>query len=170
MKQFAIPLIQGTLRYLYLVDTQGTESQRAELWSFAAAILPYINYYAPDVATKVKANSLITNTNLVPSGYAEVKYSLESAYEAMGITCRDIGGLVSTAYSTGYIPGMVSCESKPTSMSSNSKKTAEIPDYGIALLVIFFVLFVIGVVVATSCWCRAHHFHEKLIEFNNLPK
>eukprot|EP01041_Mallomonas_annulata_P007436 gene7436-15212_t len=160
VEQFMVPLLQGTLRYLYLANTQGTEAQRAELWGFAAAVLPYVDYYSPTVAKKLYDNSNILNTKPVPDGYAEVKYALETIYSNMGITCADIGGLVSTAYSTGYIPGMAPCNSG-ASITSSSKKSEAIPDYGIALLVIFFVFGLIGLIVGLVFYCRVRNVYQK---------
>eukprot|EP00600_Ochromonadales_sp_CCMP1393_P006122 CAMPEP_0174954898 /NCGR_PEP_ID=MMETSP0004_2-20121128/683_1 /TAXON_ID=420556 /ORGANISM="Ochromonas sp., Strain CCMP1393" /LENGTH=404 /DNA_ID=CAMNT_0016202769 /DNA_START=87 /DNA_END=1300 /DNA_ORIENTATION=+ len=115
VQQFTIPLIQGALRYLYFADLQETEKTRAELWAFSAAVLPILDYYGASVATTLRNNALITNTDVVPDGYAEVKYQIETLYPDLGITCADVGGLASSSYSTGYYPGMEPCTDDSTS-------------------------------------------------------
>ena len=109
VKQFTVPLVQGVLQYIYLVKTQNLEKQRAELWSFSAALLPLLNYYSPTAASTLYSNSFIRNSAVVPSGYAAVKASLESAYVSMGISCADVGGYVSPSNSSEYTYGMEPC-------------------------------------------------------------
>lgn len=109
VKQFTVPLVQGVLQYLYLSKTGGTEKQKAELWSFAAALLPVVNYYSPSAATSLKTDSYIRNDVTVPSGYVAAKASLESVYTAMGISCADVGGYVDASTATGYAVGMEPC-------------------------------------------------------------
>jgi hypothetical protein len=115
VQQLTIPLLQGTLKYLYYADITESEKTRAELWAFAAALLPMLDTYSASVATVLRTNSEITNTDVVSSGYAEVKYQLETLYTDLGVTCADVGGLVSSSYSTGFYPGMDPCSDSSTS-------------------------------------------------------
>ena len=109
VKQFTVPFIQAIIQYLYLSKTQGLEKQKAELWSFSAAFLPFLNYYSPSAAKVLYENSYILNVDTVPLGYAETKLSLEGAYLAMGITCADVGGYVSATDASGYVTGLAPC-------------------------------------------------------------
>jgi hypothetical protein len=72
VKQSTIPLVQGVIKYLYLADTRNTEKEKAELWSFAAAILPFVNHYSPSAAATLRTNAYILNPNVVPSGFISV--------------------------------------------------------------------------------------------------
>jgi hypothetical protein len=153
--QMVVPLIQGVMRYLFFAPTDGTEKSRSELYAFAAAVLPYVDYYDSAVAEVLRRNTNITNLVPVPDGYTTVKASLESAYPAMGITCGDVGGLVSTAYTSGYYPGMEPCTDVTTSSSNGDGSDSDegLPAYGIALIVIFIVLFVaLGAWFAVAYW------------------
>jgi hypothetical protein len=73
VKQFTIPLVQGVMKYLYLATTGKSEKEKAELWAFAAALLPFVNHYSTSAAATLRKNSYILNTNIVPDGVASVK-------------------------------------------------------------------------------------------------
>jgi hypothetical protein len=120
VKQFAVPLVQGTMQYLYLADTAPSEKYSAELWSFASALLPLVDHYSATAATNLKSNSLITNATPVPGGYVAAKASLESVYSAMGITCADIGGWKDSSTTSGYATGMEPCSDKIVGYQTNN--------------------------------------------------
>ena len=111
VKQFTVPVIQGIMHYLFESEAgQATnkEKSRAELWSFASAVLPLVNSYNPSVAALLLLNANMTSVATVPSTRAVVKAALESVYGAIGITCADVGGYYNTA--TGaYYDGMSPC-------------------------------------------------------------
>ena len=148
VKQFTVPIIQGIMQYIYLSTTDGKEKSKAELYSFASALLPLVKFYSPSVAATLKLNTLITNVATVPSGAAAVKASLESVYGAIGITCSDVGGFTNTA--TGaYYAGMEPCTDSSTlvtpvsassSSSSSTNMTASAP-IAIALIIIVLAFF-----------------------------
>ena len=109
VKQFTVPLLQGVMQYLYLSKTLNTEKPKAELWSFASALLPLISSYSPSVAKMLRKNAYILNPVTVPDGYMAVKASLESVYGAMGISCSDVGGWADKTTDSGYASGMDPC-------------------------------------------------------------
>ena len=111
VKQFTVPLMQGMMQYLYQAPTDNSEKSKAELWSFAFALLPLINLYNPTVAKLLRDNSYIRNVNPVPDGYRKVKGAVESVYGAIGITCSDVGGYKDKNVVTpsGFAPGMDPC-------------------------------------------------------------
>jgi hypothetical protein len=115
VRKFTVPLIQSVKKYLYLSNTQTTnnEKERAELWSFSAAILPLINSYDPSVATRLRENSYIRSPVIVKDGYENVIASLETIYPKLGITCKEVGGLVNGV--SGFYKGMEPC----TDLSKN---------------------------------------------------
>ena len=151
VKQFAVPLLQGVMLHLHLAETGGLEKSKASLWSFATAVLPLVNAYSPSVAATLLQNANIMNVVAVPSGRMAVKASLESMYNAMGITCSDVGGVVDMTTKTGYAVGMEPCvdrsvmthESSPS--SNDMSASSPIAKALIAVCVLFFLFFV-GVV------------------------
>jgi hypothetical protein len=109
VKQFTVPLVQGVIKYLYLAKTGNTEKEKAELWAFAAALLPFVNHYSSIAAATLRKNAYILNLEIVPEGYLSVKASLEAVYPAMGITCLDVGGYTNPSGSQTYVDGMEPC-------------------------------------------------------------
>ena len=162
VKQFTVPFIQAIIQYLYLSKTQGLEKQKAELWSFSAALLPLLNYYSLSAAKVLYENSYILNVDTVPLGYAAAKLSLEGAYSAMGITCADVGGYVSATDASGYVTGLAPCTDSVTSISASGSSMSMAEDtyseyftrsliIALAIFVIFFVLFA---VIISALFCR----------------
>jgi hypothetical protein len=148
VKQFTVPIIQGIMQYIYQSTTDKKEKSKAELYSFASALLPLVNSYSTSVATTLKDNTMITNVEAVPSGAAAVKASLESVYGAIGITCSDVGGFTNTA--TGaYYAGMEPCTDSstlvtPVSASSSSSRSTNMSasaPIAIALIIIVLAFF-----------------------------
>ncbi|CAM9840437.1 unnamed protein product [Ectocarpus sp. 12 AP-2014] len=116
-----VPLLQGTLRYLYRADPasdyDGDAKHWAELWAFAAAILPLIDECSADVAHTVRSNSDIASEHApVSAGFVTVKEELESIYSCLGMTCDQVGGLLAGDSTTDYVPGLEPCgrEEEPT--------------------------------------------------------
>jgi hypothetical protein len=163
--QMMIPLIQGTLRYLYFADTTETEKARAELSAFSSAMLPIVDFYSPAAAQSLADNSAITSTNIVPNGYASVKANIETTYADMGLTCAEVGGLVSNTYQSGYYPGMEPCVDASTSSSGSSEA---MPAYGIALLVIFLVIAVGAAIFGAYHYSKSRQYSHMLSERENM--
>lgn len=113
IKLMTIPLIQGTLKYIYLMDPNGgsgSYKEKAEGYIFSKTILPQINYCNPDIAIKFENNlnlDNIINDKFNYDGYVNLKKNLESIYNCLNITCKEIGGLVS--YDNNYIANMEPC-------------------------------------------------------------
>lgn len=128
----AIPLIQGTLRYAYVMDKQNDnrEKAQAEGATFAASVLPVLNACSTADADIVYNNMRVGNGG--GASFEVVKTAFERNYNCLGITCDDIGGLVDTV-SGGYLKGAEPCghiTTKPTqapapsgSSSSSSSST-----------------------------------------------
>jgi hypothetical protein len=49
------------MKYFYLAPYMNDEKSKAELWSFAAALLPFVAHYNPTAAATLRENSDITN-------------------------------------------------------------------------------------------------------------
>jgi len=94
-QQMLVPLIQGTLRYLYKCrygfSTAGCEAKEAgELFAFASGILPHLHAADSAVAEKLYKMSWEFDTS---ASYSDIKSSIESTYSKLGITCADVGTL-----------------------------------------------------------------------------
>jgi hypothetical protein len=156
VKQFTIPLVQGVIKYLYLADTGNTEKEKAELWAFAAALLPFVNHYSPSAAAALRSNTYILNPKTVPSGFVAAKASLEASYSAMGMSCAEVGGYVSNSDKSKYAYGMEPCSDSSTKKSSQSKNrtidSATPAEIAVAVLVILIFLLL---VFLTLYFCRS---------------
>ena len=166
VRKFTVPLIQSVKKYLYLSNTQTTnnEKERAELWSFSAAILPLINYSDPSVATRLRENSYIRSPVIVKDGYENVIASLETIYPKLGITCKEVGGLVNGV--SGFYKGMEPCTDFSTSTSTGGQNDNDNPLQGwaIALIVIFVVGIIVGITFLICYYCRPKRYQQKFIE------
>jgi len=104
-----VPLIQGTLRYAYKGENGGDEKAVAEGTAFAHAVLPIIHRASASAAATIY-DSMKTNADSIVA--ADVKAAFESVYEDIGVTCEQVGGLLSD---TGdYYEGMEPCKTKCT--------------------------------------------------------
>jgi len=122
-----IPMVQGTLRYAYKNDKlSGGEKEKAEGAVFAAAVLPRIHAANPAAAETIYASMKVGASS---TDFKAVKGAFESAYDHMGITCGDVGGLWSEAqnkYYTGMEPCAQTVSSLNTSVESESNNTLAI--------------------------------------------
>merc|ERR1711865_102367 len=101
-----VPLVQGTLRYAYKVGHVANDQSAknaAEGSTFAATVLPMVNYYHAASATIV-ANHMKFGLTFDAAGenptpiasvpdFAKVKSALEDTYACLGITCDMVGAL-----------------------------------------------------------------------------
>merc|ERR1740133_958310 len=123
-----VPLVQGTLRYAYKVGNvvaDQTAKNAAEGSTFAAAVLPMVNYCnaasATIVANHMKFGQVFGTDGKYVSGTVPDFAAVKSTYACLGITCAHVGALggviasqAATAakctfstFSTiaGYVPG-----------------------------------------------------------------
>ena len=76
-----IPLIQGTLRYLYKSDPAGgAGGSVAEGWAFAFGILGLLGDADPTVAATVVSNMKTTASSPVADGYVAVKAAITDVH------------------------------------------------------------------------------------------
>lgn len=115
-----VPLIQGTLRYAYITDTDPNAGEKAEAEgaTFAAAILPIVNDCDDEAADVVYENM---KTQKQGADFLAVKKALESVYECMGVRGKDVGGLWDETQGD-YYPG-----AKPLNESSRSSSGVNVP-------------------------------------------
>jgi len=102
-----IPLIQGTLRYAYFLQTgDRNEKQRAEGAVFAASVVPRVHAASASAASIISSNMSLEATI---TSFSSVKTAFESVYAELGITCRQVGGIVNSEGM--YYPGAEPCAS-----------------------------------------------------------
>lgn len=114
--QMLIPLIQGTLRYIYLADPSGGNKaplakQQAEGWTFAMAILPQVALCDKTVADAIVKNMKFGTNLYMADGYKSITAKLESVYACLGVSGIMVGGLVETivdsnTHAVVYVDGM----------------------------------------------------------------
>jgi len=152
VKQMAVPLLQGTLRYAWKVATNGPGGsntnaagsntllkENAEGAIFAHAVLPMIHKVSASAATTVYTNMKIGSFS---PDKAAVKSAIESVLPGMGLTCADIGALTaasSEAFGTCNYPS----PSSPSPSPSPSPTTTTTTSTGLVIVVI-----IAGVVAA----------------------
>jgi hypothetical protein len=115
----AVPLIQGTIRYAYIMDKQNDirEKSEAEGASFAAAVLPLLHACSAEDAGIVYNNMRVGNGG--SASFKVVKSAFERNYGCLGVTCADVGGLIDTV-SGGYLQEAEPCDYHSTTTASPS--------------------------------------------------
>eukprot|EP00933_Yihiella_yeosuensis_P038728 TRINITY_DN3266_c0_g1_i4.p1 TRINITY_DN3266_c0_g1~~TRINITY_DN3266_c0_g1_i4.p1 ORF type:complete len:491 (-),score=121.57 TRINITY_DN3266_c0_g1_i4:759-2231(-) len=113
----SVPLVQGALRYAYKVaKLSGGSKEKAEGAVFAAAILPRIAKCDAGAAKVISDNMKMDSSKPMASGFQAVKTAFEQTYKCLGITCKDVGGLISVA--PAYFEGAGPCSDVETATSS----------------------------------------------------
>jgi hypothetical protein len=118
-----VPLIQGTLRYVYRLGVlnEASEAASAEMTVFAAGVLPRVHYCSPNDAATIYS---YTKAGTAPSSvdFTAVKTAFENTYDCLKITCADVGGIVDTV-NGGFLDDAAPCggvtEVNPTSSGLN---------------------------------------------------
>ena len=122
--QIWIPIIQGTLRYAWILDTNNnpgallSEKGQAEGAIFAAGVLPIIHACDEQAASTIYDSMKIQST--VNVNFPAVKQAFESCYSKIGITCEDVGGIVNSAGKDYDAPATRPCGGVNTLSSSAS--------------------------------------------------
>jgi hypothetical protein len=114
-----VPLVQGTLRYAHIQDklNQKTEKAEAEGATFAAAVLPILHACNEQDAKTVYDNMRVGNGK--NAQFELVKGAFERNYGCMGITCKDVGGILS-ADNESYFDGAGPCTDAPSAIISGT--------------------------------------------------
>lgn len=99
--QMWIPMIQGTLRYAWILDVNAnpgalpSEKAQAEGSIFAAAVLPVIHACDSEAAATIFENMQLKAS--INVDFLAVKAAFEECYRVIGITCSEVGGIVNNA-------------------------------------------------------------------------
>jgi hypothetical protein len=106
-KLMAVPLVQGVIRYAFIIGQEGSvdPDDIGEGAAFAAAVLPIVHHCSSADARIIYNNMRVRNPNV---SFAAVKSALERNYECMGITCEDVGGYYDAA-NEEYFPLAAPC-------------------------------------------------------------
>ncbi|KAG7343103.1 low iron-inducible periplasmic protein [Nitzschia inconspicua] len=112
----AVPMIQGALRYAYIIDMENNSGEKAEAEgaTFAAAVLPLVHACNADAAATIYDSLRVGNNG--SANFQKVKSAFESVYECMGIRAEYVGGyydMTTGQYFKGAAPAGVSSNSGP---------------------------------------------------------
>jgi hypothetical protein len=118
----AVPLIQGAIRYAYVMDKQNDVGEKSEAAgaTFAAAVLPLLHACSAEDAGKVYNNMRVGNGG--SAIFKMVKSTFEKNYGCLCVTCADVGGLID-AVTGGYLHEAEPCDWHPPTSSSNISTT-----------------------------------------------
>jgi hypothetical protein len=101
-----VPLIQGTLRYVYITIAKTiTEKAEAEGATFAATVLPIVHACSPNDAKIIYDNM---RQGKAGTDFAAVKEAFKRNYPCIGIACSDVGGIFDDANAV-YLSGAEPC-------------------------------------------------------------
>jgi hypothetical protein len=140
-KKMFVPLVQGTLRYAYVTNTQPdyTEKAEAEGATFAAAVLPV-------VAACSESDAATIYENMKPGAggadFQVVKRAFENNYKCMGISCADVGGLYNDA-DMKYFDGAKPCGGVGSSSSNNDVNVGLAVGLSIAAVAVLAIAFIL---------------------------
>ena len=113
-----VPLIQGTLRYAYITETEPNPTEKAEAEGavFAASVIPVVAHCSPSDADFIWKNMKTGQDGT--ADFSKVKKVFEKQYDCMGITCADVGGIWNDA-AGNYMPGAAPCSGSGSGSSVN---------------------------------------------------
>jgi hypothetical protein len=158
----SVPLVQGSLRYAYKVhNSKSSSKEKAQGAAFSAAILPRIATCSPEVAKIISTNMDIASPSPMASGFTSVKAAFETVYNCLGITCKDVGGIVKQGdeYYASAEPCIDPPLIKEVVVPGPAAAPAPAKETGLPVWVLICVL-VAALMVAALCafaaWKRGH--------------
>jgi len=122
VEQMTVPMIQGTLRYAYMMDRDNVVDSRAQATgaTYAASVLPLVHKCNP-----VDAQIIYSNMRVGHSGrpnFDLVKAAFERSYKCLNLSCMDVGGI---SGANGYMPGAAVCDDS-TLLDTSSGSVGEV--------------------------------------------
>lgn len=158
----SIPLLQGALRYASKVaiangKSAGSASPKevAEGYIFAQSILPRIGRCSSEDAAIIASNQgLYTSDKAMVDGFEKVREAYERNYDCLGVTCDDIGGLL-TSDKSDYIDSFSPCTTPAT------QTTEVLPVYAKALIAVIAVALGAAVIAAAVLMAQKHKLQNK---------
>jgi hypothetical protein len=104
-KLMFVPMIQGTLRYAWILSADNTASEADEVegMTFAACVLPIVA-----ACSSPDADIIYSEIQSITPDFAAVKETFERTYNCLEITCGDVGGYWDVG-NEDYYPGAAPC-------------------------------------------------------------
>ncbi|EEH58770.1 uncharacterized protein MICPUCDRAFT_55943 [Micromonas pusilla CCMP1545] len=145
--QMLIPLVQGTVRYLYKTSESQSSKEAGELWAFATAILPFVHAVDPDAAARLYNRAWKHDFS---EPWTDIRGAIEGTYGGLGagdavgqVSCEAVGDLYD--------------ETKTLISAGGCYGEDELEDWEIALI----VLGTIALVSFLGCGAYAIWSHVK---------
>jgi len=152
-----VPLIQGAIRYAYIMGVQNDtrEKTKAEAAVFAASIVPMVNACNATDANTISRNMMGTDKPV----FQEVKAAFENSFQCLGITCENIGGLLDRPRGKNqYLEGAKPCVFVHTDNNTEN---------GSIYIVIFIVVVILMASLIILCVCRSWQANTNMKESDN---
>jgi hypothetical protein len=164
----SVPLVQGALHHAYKVEKLVRRSEvKAAGAAFAAAILPRVAACnAP--AAKIIADHMNIDvaSAATTTSFIKVKQAFESTYDCLGITCEDVGGLLSSEGGKSYYPSAEPCISRTATTAAAGDSD------GLGIEIIIIISAIGGLLLITCgiaiCCCRRANKYERMAK-DNIP-
>jgi len=156
VRLMTVPLVQGLLRAAHTLDVQqGTKTRAvADGATFSASVLPLV--HACNVSDGIIIHEFM-NVDRGMSGrsvdFQQVKSALERNYKCMGITCKEVGGLLQPTGSGNYQNGASPCDDHDISSNYNNAAAFSLEYYEI-----FQIVTLILIAIAVFCAFAFHIF------------
>jgi len=155
VKKMLVPMLQGVFRYLYETDSRiepngASNKELGKLWAFVTGVLPMIHEANAMVAADLYTYTWGQDTS--NDNFSSLKTKIESTYDALGITCEDIGTLCDesiTTSCTAYTDGEVSYDTSVCTSTSSEDESASKND-GNDDSAVKYIIIVVCIVLAVS--------------------
>ena len=101
-----VPLIQGAIRTMFILDEYAVHSAHVEgrAAAFYSALVPLIEDCSPQYGAFLEENMVLGRKNSI----GVVRAALERCYDDLAVTCEMVGGLLDAKF-TGYVEGGEAC-------------------------------------------------------------
>lgn len=169
-----VPLVQGLLFHTYELDIYQDQREvvQAEAATFAAALLPLLHECSAGNADLVHQNVRVGKG--LTASFEVVKGALERQYDCLGISCQDIGGLVSLANKEVFLYNAEPCGLSPSQspvseLSPSQSPVSETPsasENGLNAVAIGLGvgLPLAALIIVLAYWCGSRKKEEKEID------
>jgi hypothetical protein len=148
-----VPLIQGILRYAWILSDQNpdpiitSKAHQASGATYAAALLPMLHQCDPKAARFIHVSMKIRNTD-INVDFKVVRKTLEGCYEHLGVTCEDVGGFFSGISDQGlvkYFELTQPCDTVPAETSGTKSTPSKNSTKGKIFSYILLAISIIGI-------------------------